>query len=98
MLVCNTQNPKSSEKLEPYTQRAMNHLLLAKAAIVRATWLYPEAQPLPNNPRPTSTRHKLQRITGTLSLLVEAIKPLIATEPSEPEPPEPVSKLSEVAR
>jgi hypothetical protein len=96
MLACNTQNPKSSEKPEPYTQRAMNHLLLAKAAIVRATWLYPEAPP--NNPRPTRTRHKLQRITGTLSLLVEAIKPLIATEPSEPEPPEPVTEQSEVSR
>lgn len=69
----------------------MNHILLAKTAVVRATWLYSEETPPPTNPVPS--RHKLQRIAGTLSLLVEAIKPLIATEP-----PEPASEQSEVAR
>jgi hypothetical protein len=63
----------------------------AKAAVVRATWLYPKETTLPTNPVPS--RHKLQRIAGTLSLLVEAIKPLIATEP-----PEPAREQSEVDR
>lgn len=56
-------------------------MAVAKAAIVRATWLYPEEAPLPNK-RPT--RLKLQRIAGALSLLIEATEPLIAIEPPEP--------------
>ena len=56
-------------------------MAVAKAAVVRATWLYPIETPLPNK-RPT--RLKLQRIAGALSLLIEATEPLIATEPPEP--------------